>query len=597
MVRSTHLVSRGAPLGAKVFFLVAVATVPLLAQGGAQIATAASPGVHPIAGSGSGGAFGPRVVSSLTQLPGGNPQTASTAQLPPPRRGAASSASPQLPVWTVPVWTVPVWTVQVSSSDASTTDAALGTQAPSTTSNPTRLPSSNFTAPWMIDVAGTSDGSRILMPASNGQVAIYSLSGSLLKSTASGTFWCGGSNPLPICSSGGFDADDRALYDPDASRWIITGMQVFCTGCIATSLLAVSQTADPTLGWYLYQFPQCGSFDTWDTGDQPHTGFSSQWIVVTGTCSASSDGINGAGLAVFDKAQLYAGASLVLNQNWFEFVDPWAGGPYSGIGGGFCTRDNPVATYTATINNRAYLDVSDFSCVAGATRAPVIYSDIEGPTDAPVYFPSVMTVTPSFVVSSAPSEFDARAGQALDAPGCTGCMGSDDNTWIHSSGVWAFSNGVPYILSTMVLGDPRYQRGTQLISIALNTQTGTATAMQLSGGHNGAGPLAAEIAMPLVGTKNSNKALIVYDYTDSSFYPGVKSATWDIDHNSVRKGSVTKEGSLTPPAGSFTAYRWNDFLDALVPIPGSSSLVLGATLAVPGVNGSDAVTYWATAQP
>jgi hypothetical protein len=159
-----------------------------------------------------------------------------------------------------------------------------------------------------------------------------------------------------------------------------------------------------------------------------------------------------------------------------------------------------------------------------------------------------------------------------------------DNTWIHSSGVWAFANSVPYIISTMVLGDPRYQRATQIISIATNTQTGAATALQLSGGKDGAGAMAAEIAMPLVRTGNSNKALIVYDYSDSSFYPGIKSATWDIDRNSVRKGSVTKEGSLTPAAGSFERGRWNDFLDALVPVPGSASLVLGATLAAPSAN-------------
>ena len=47
----------------------------------------------------------------------------------------------------------------------------------------------------------------------------------------------------------------------------------------------------------------------------------------------------GAGLAVFDKRNLYAGGALTLNQNWFEFVDPYSGGPYSGIGGGDGTRD------------------------------------------------------------------------------------------------------------------------------------------------------------------------------------------------------------------------------------------------------------------
>jgi hypothetical protein len=70
----------------------------------------------------------------------------------------------------------------------------------------------------------------------------------------------------------------------------------------------------------------------------------------------------------------------------------------------------------------------------------------------------------------------------------------------------------------MVLGDPRYAHATQIINVATNTQTGVGTALQLAGGRDGAGPMAAEIAMPLR-TSGADSALIFYDFSASDFYP------------------------------------------------------------------------------
>jgi hypothetical protein len=103
--------------------------------------------------------------------------------------------------------------------------------------------------------------------------------------------------------------------------------------------------------------------------------------------------------------------------------------------------------------------------------------------------------------------------------------------------------------------------------------------------------------MPLVRGDGANQALIVYDYSASDFYPGVKSATWNIDRNMVRKLKTLKQGSVTPTPGSFESSRWVDFIDALVPLPGSSSLLAGGTLALPSVNAVDGATYWATVTP
>jgi hypothetical protein len=393
-----------------------------------------------------------------------------------------------------------------------------------------------------------------------------------VKVTPTGSFWCGGSNPLPVCSTGGFDGDDRALYDPGVGRWIITALQVHGSNAVAADLLAVSKTNDPTGVWYLYQFPSCGAFDTWDGSDQPHTGFNGQWIVVDSACSANpTDPASvGAALAVFDKAQVYSGASLTLNQNWFEFVDPYN------------EANNPAATYAPITNNREYLSAAAFD----GSQAAVVYSYVEGAADSPVYVAGAELVTTGFQASGLP---------AVDAPGSSACLQAWTNGWIHSSGVWSFRNGTPYVLSTMVLGDPRFSNSTQVVNLALNTNTGTAFALQLAGGRNGAGAMASEIAMPLVRSGGTNQAVIVYDFSASDFYPGVKSATWNLDRNTAGHLSTLNQGVVTPTG--FAQGRWTDFIDALMPIPGSSSLLAGGTLAAPSTNSTQGASYWTTVAP
>jgi len=516
-------------------------------------------GIQPIIGTGSGGAVGPRVIESLQAMPDATALTRTltgpTPEPPEPRGllGAAGFGNTQ--------------SAQVVSSNAVENGSASDIEFASSNNAGSQSTFPTFTSYSTLDVNGASDGHFIVSNAGNGDFVVYNLSGSIIKELSQITFLCGGSNALPICSTGGFGADGRVLYDTTSGRWIFTALWLFSTSPVAMDVLAVSQSGDPTAGWNLYQFPACGAFDTWDLSDQPHTGFNSRWIVVTSACSASM-GVDGAGLAVFDKNALYSGNGLALNQNWFEFVDPYS--PYS-------LKNNPATTYVPTVNDREYLTVSMFD----DPYASVIYSYIEGPADAPAYFAGVNKVTPSFVATFPPS---------VDSPGCTGCLGSFAFGWIHSSGVWAFHTGAPYVVSTMVWGDPRFVNSTQIISIATNTITGAAEAMQLASGRNGAGALASEIAMPLR-SSGPDQALIVYDFSASDFYPGVKSAIWNLDTNRLQSISVIQQGSFTPTS-AFDVNRWTDFIDALTPIPDSAAFVFGATLASPSANDPERSTLW-----
>jgi hypothetical protein len=549
-----------------------VAACPLAAQ------TAGPQPQHPIAGSGSGGADGPSALDGLPAAP--------VAQ-------ATAAAPPRLPDNEVRAETqtaeVPATAQQVQSKSTRFDESSLApiamqspaAQAGVAAASPTI--NSSFTSYGDTDVPGSTNGTYVVYYAYYASaINVYNMSGGLVQQTNPQTFWCGGPNPLPICSSGGIPVDTRVKYDTGAGRWIITGLWLFGSNKVPTDALAVSKTSDPTKGWYRYQFPACGAFDNWDGSDQPHTGFNSQWIVVTSACSASSGGVNGAGLAVFDKANLYNGGTLTLNRNWFEFVDPYSGGPYHGIGGGNGTRDNPVATYGTTINNREYLTVR-----IPAATAEVLYSHVEGATDAPVFYSGTELVNTGFAV--------APGVPAVDAPGCTGCIATFVNGWIHSSTVYPFANGDAYILSTMVLGDPNHARATQIISIATNTRTGAATSLQVASGIDGSGPLAAEIAMPLVRTGSTDVAYIVYDHSRFDFHPGVKDISWNVDANSVNYITVLREGTLTPNNGDQN--RWADFDDALAPIPGSTHLLLGGLIASPSANDPQRGTFWANVTP
>lgn len=92
-----------------------------------------------------------------------------------------------------------------------------------------------------------------------------------------------------------------------------------------------------------------------------------------------------------------------------------------------------------------------------------------------------------------------------------------------------------------------------------------------------------------------NQALIVYDHSRENFFPGVRSITWDIDFNTVVAVDTLQQGSFTP--GSGYQVRWEDWISAISPIPGTGSFVVGGTLAAPSLNEPQRTTYWAVVTP
>jgi hypothetical protein len=413
-----------------------------------------------------------------------------------------------------------------------------------------------------IDVGGATNGKYIVTTNELGDVHIFTLGGTLVSFIPNYEFYCG-STPLPACSTpGGYNGDGRVEYDTVSGRWIMTGLWI--RSVPVQTVLAVSQTSDPTGSWYLYQFPSCGAYDTWDGSDQPHTGFNSQWIASTAACEANPSNPSqvGASLAVFDKSAVYAGQTLSLNANWFEFQDPIELAS---------NHDNPALSYSQPANGSEYLTAS---AITSSGYAAVVYSYLQGSTDSPIFYSKSNQVTTSFTADSM---------QPLSTPSCSNCVGSESNGWIHSSSVFSFENGQANVLANFTLGDPRYPSSTHVVSIAYNSATSTAAAVQLAGGQSGSGALAAEITMPLYQNYGFDAVSIAYDYTSSTYYPGLQLALWNVDTDTIEYVRSLQEGSQTPTGDD--ASRWADFVDAMTPVPGSSRVLVGGAVARESIGG------------
>ena len=105
---------------------------------------------------------------------------------------------------------------------------------------------------------------------------------------------------FPAPASTADDGDPIVLYDHLAHRWMISQFIVSVTPC--HEVIAVSQTADPTGAWYLYDFVMPNT----KMNDYPHFGVWPDGYYMTDN---QFDGNNwgGAGVFAFDRAKMLAG--------------------------------------------------------------------------------------------------------------------------------------------------------------------------------------------------------------------------------------------------------------------------------------------------
>lgn len=526
---------------------------------------------NPLAGSGGGGAFGPMKTAFLISLPA----LPLPHLMPVPDRSAIDlRASLE---YAPNVIEGGLSTYHFGESGTPGTPAPVATSSARPIQSVTRpmsiAPSSTFVTAGDQDLGAATSGTYILQTRASGTFSIYTMGGGNVQTLAYTQLYCG-SQPLPICSSNynPGPGDNRVIYDAGAQRWVISSLWVNAGGplTVPVASLAVSKTSDPTGSWYVYQFPNCGTSDQ-TIGDQPRLGFNNQWIVVTSSCSLASD----PSLNVFDKANLYAGGALSLNANWFGFADS----------SNVSNKDNPARTYTSTINNREYL--SFLRLDTNTNKEQVVYSHVEGSTDSPVFYSETDAVDTQVPWTN------GGGVTTLDAPGCTGCVGGETNGTIHSSDVYQLSNGQQYILSTNVEADATYANADDVLAVAIS-DSGVAETVAIMPSSSGEGGIASEIGMPSV-QNIADTASIVFDYSSSTFYPGIYAAQWNIDQNRLDFNQPIQQGNVVPPGCSppsnCTATRIADYIDAFAPIPGSSQFLAAGDVLNSGA-ANDREIYW-----
>jgi len=151
----------------------------------------------------------------------------------------------------------------------------------------------------------TRDGTRVLGPLNNNSL------------------WTGFGGPCEARN----DGDPIVVYDHLANRWVMTqfALPSFPFGPFY-QCIAVSQTSDPTLSWYRYEFlisqqklNDYPKFGVW--GDGYYMSTNQYRCQVNGRCSWA-----GAGVAAFERDAMLAGAAARMVYFDLESVDPNLGG-------------------------------------------------------------------------------------------------------------------------------------------------------------------------------------------------------------------------------------------------------------------------------
>jgi len=167
--------------------------------------------------------------------------------------------------------------------------------------------------------------------------------------------------------------DPRVVYDPYNGRWLAVSA---ADGRSVDSklLLGVSQTSNPTNGWYVWSVDPDPGTNYWM--DYPLIGFNKDWVVVHGNMFrmeglplTNGGRFDRSHIWVFNKTSLYSG--VLGTSNFFALVDPRTAGSFFPA----LTYDPSLAalyllqSYTSNSNGFGYLRLLS---ITGAVHSPVL---------------------------------------------------------------------------------------------------------------------------------------------------------------------------------------------------------------------------------
>jgi hypothetical protein len=194
------------------------------------------------------------------------------------------------------------------------------------------------------------------------------------------------------------------LYDPYANRWIMSAGANAATAS-AYILIGVSETSDPTGGWFLYKVKVDASGNGW--ADYPTLGFNGDWIVVQANVfTVSAGAFVGSNIYAFDKADLYAGGA----GQYTMFQDPTGYTDYPAV-----THDNAIAIEYLVRNWNGPAGMLRISTISGPVGSEVLTTGVAFPTVANGWqdFAPTTNFAPQLGTSAGIDTDDSRIGNCV----------------------------------------------------------------------------------------------------------------------------------------------------------------------------------------
>jgi hypothetical protein len=170
-------------------------------------------------------------------------------------------------------------------------------------------------------------------------------------------------------------------------------------------LIGVSETSDPTGGWFLYKVKVGASGDGW--ADYPTLGFNGDWIVVQANVfTVSTSAFVASNIYAFNKADLYAGGA----GQYTMFQDPTGYTDYPAV-----THDNAIAIEYLVRNWNGPAGMLRISTISGPVGSEVLTTGVAFPTVASGWqdFAPTTNFAPQLGTSAGIDTDDSRIGNCV----------------------------------------------------------------------------------------------------------------------------------------------------------------------------------------
>ncbi|HEU0026342.1 MAG TPA: hypothetical protein VFQ25_04440 [Ktedonobacterales bacterium] len=436
---------------------------------------------------------------------------------------------------------------------------------------------------------GLCVGNGYVLEAVNDALRVYSATGAALTTTVALNQFYGLAPSIIRTASpvyGPFTSDPKCYFDPSTSRWFVSLLEIDAnpnTGALgprAHEYIAVSQTANPTGKWNVYNFdttddgqngtpsnPGCPCF-----GDQPLIGADANgFYVTTNEFPISTSGFNGAQVYAISKAGLETGHSTAgVHINAGALPTPDRGGVWYSVqpattppGGAYESANNGTEYFLSALQFSNATQVDNRVAVWALTNTGSLGSKN----------PSVALAAPYLVTGESyanPSAADQKAGltplaDAVHAP--EGHLASNDDRMNQV----VYANGKLYAGLNTAIATPANPNsvGIAYWAITPSDPNGALSASISSQGYvavNGA-----DVIYPSIGVNAAGQGVMTFTLTGHDYYPSAAYYKLGDSVVHIAASGVGPEDGFTAYAafGGTGTYRWGDYSAAVAGSDGS----------------------------